>query len=60
MNFASLLKSLPALLGLIGSLFAGRKNPPKRADDILGGPSEDTDAARAKAAADKAAAAKFD
>jgi hypothetical protein len=60
MNFAPILAALPALLGLIGSLFGNRKNPPKRADDILGGPSVKTDAAKAKEAADAAARAKFD
>jgi len=59
MNFGALLQALPALLNLIGGLFANRKNPPKRADDILGGPSEKTDSAKAKADADAKADEKF-
>lgn len=59
MNFGTLLKALPALLSLVSSLFANRKNPPKRAEEILGDPSTPTNSAKAKAAADKAAADKF-
>jgi hypothetical protein len=59
MNFGALLKALPALLSLAASLFANRKNPPKRAEDILGDPSTPTDSAEAKTEADKAADDKF-
>lgn len=59
MNWGAILKALPALLSLVGSLFATRKNPPKRADEILGEPSEKTDSQKAKEAADAAAAAKY-
>lgn len=59
MNIGALLKALPALLGLVSSLFANRKNPPKRAEDILGDASTPTDSAEAKAKADKAANDKF-
>ena len=59
MNIGALLKALPALLGLISSLFANRKKPPKRAHDILGKPSEKTDSAKAKEAADAEADEKF-
>ena len=55
MNFGALLQAIPALLGLVSHLLANRKNPPKRADDNLGGPSEPTDPAKAKADADKKA-----
>lgn len=59
MNFGALLKIIPGVLGLITSLFATRKQPPKRADDILGEPSEKTDAQKSKDAADAAADSKF-
>lgn len=60
MNWGSLIKALPALLGLIGGLFSNRKNPPKRASEILGKPGEPTESAEAKEKADKAAADKYD
>lgn len=59
MNIGALLKALPALLSLAASLFASRRNPPKRADDILGDASTPTDSAKAKEEADKAADDKF-
>ncbi len=58
-KWASILKALPAVLGLISTLFASRKQPPKRADDILGEASEKTDSQEAKDAADAAAKAKY-
>lgn len=59
MNFGALLKAIPALLSLVASLFANRKNPPKRAEDILGDASTSTDSAEAKREADKKADEKF-
>lgn len=59
MNIGALLKALPALLGLVSTLFANRKKDPKRADDILGDASTPTDSAEAKSEADKAANDKF-
>jgi hypothetical protein len=59
MNFGTLLKALPSLLSLVASLFANRKNPPKRAEDILGDASTPTDSAEAKREADAKAKEKF-
>lgn len=59
MNIGALLKALPALLSLVTSLFASRKSPPKRAEDILGDASTPTDSAKAKTEADKKAREKF-
>lgn len=59
MNIGALLKALPALLSLVSGLFANRKNPPKRADEILGDASTPTDSAEAKAEADRKANEKF-
>ena len=59
MNWGSILKALPALLSLIGTLFASRKQPPKRADEVLGKADEPTDSEKAKEAADAAADAKY-
>ncbi len=58
-NWGSLLKALPAVLGLIAGIFARRKSPPLRADDILGKPSSPTDSQEAKDAADEAAKQKY-
>jgi len=59
LNFGAILKALPSLLSLVASLFATRKQPPKRAEDILGDPSTPTDSAKAKEEADKKADEKF-
>jgi hypothetical protein len=59
MNIGALLKALPALLTLVTSLFAKRKEPPRRADSILGDASTPTDSAEAKREADKNADDKF-
>jgi hypothetical protein len=59
MNWLELLKSVPSLIGLATKIFTDRKNPPKRASEILGGPEEKTRSEKAKEAADAAADAKF-
>ena len=59
MNIGALLKALPALLSLVSSLFATRKNPPKRADDILGDAATPPDSAEAKKKAEEKADEKF-
>lgn len=59
MNLGALLKAIPSLLSLVASLFATRKNPPKRAEDILGDASTPTDSAEAKREAEEKAAEKF-
>jgi hypothetical protein len=59
MNWGAILKALPALLSLVAGLFANRKNPPKRAEDILGKPGEKTESEKAKEAADAAADSKY-
>lgn len=59
MNWASLLKAVPALITLVSNLFANRKGPARRAEDILGKPGDKTDAQKAKDAADAAADAKY-
>jgi hypothetical protein len=59
MNFGALLQIIPGLLNLVSNLFANRKKPPRRADDILGKANEKTDSQKAKDKADAAAREKF-
>ena len=59
MDIGALLKAIPSLLSLVASLFANRKNPPKRAEDILGDASTPTDSAEAKRKAEEKADEKF-
>lgn len=59
MNWMSILKSVPALIGLVSGLFGKKKTPPKRADEILGKADKPTSSEDAKRAADEAARAKY-
>lgn len=59
MKLVHLLKLLPALVRLATTLFGKAKTPPKRVEDVLGGPNSPTGSAKAKAAADAAADTKY-
>lgn len=59
MNWASLIKAVPALIALVSGLFSKKKTSPKRAEDILGKPGEPTKSADAKAEADQKAREKY-
>ena len=59
MNWMELLKAIPNLIGLATKIFTDRKKPAKRAEDILGGPGEETKSEKAKREADERAADKY-
>ena len=59
MNLSSFFKFLPALIGLATKLIGKSKTPPRRVDEVLGGPNTPTTSEQAKAKADAAADAKY-
>lgn len=59
MNWSSILKIVPSVISFVGNVVGKRKAPPKRAEDIVGSADTPTASAKAKAAADAAADAKY-